>query len=851
MPYVLEGFPIEEIDELAWRESNVRKPIYHIHRWFARRVGSTFRALILGTFLEDNPMKHYYERVELKNGCGRPPIVLDPFMGGGTTILEGHRLGCRMIGVDINPLSWFITKMELEPVDKQGVEEEFRRIESSVKRRILSLYKTRCKKGHEADTMYVFWVKKLRCENCNREVLMHKNFVLAKPKEKWVYLCPKCGEIFRDTPGLESTKCPTCSLLFNPRLGFSEGRRYLCPNCNFRGEILGAVRRKGGGEPPEHEMFAIEYYCTRCGRDYKKPCAEDFKLYYRARSEFERIRNKLLGFLIPEQGIPDGFSTSQMKKFNYKYWYQMFNERQLYCLSLILREILKIKDDGARDFFLATFSDCLNSNNMFTVYNAPCLKLEPLFGGGYFWPRMAPVEGNVWGTRYGRGTFTSYYRKGLKALEYQQKPYELKFQSHNVRNGAKMGWKKFFVKKDKISGLFASHFEELLGEKNVLLRCDSAVDLSFIPDGAVDAVVTDPPYYDNIMYSELSDFFYVWLRLGLKEKYPEVFGSPLTRREEEIIVNEAQSKGEAFYAWGLTQVFREVFRVLRNEGLLVFVFQYRRTSAWKVLLQALTKSGFRVVAVYPTYGETPSGVRTNRINYDAILVCKKFTENEKIQVDRTVFWEELTNRIDSGMRKALSQHPDLSLEDAFIIGMGKALEVYTQTSGGIIWEGKVVDSSEVPLEAVENIIFESFLSSVVERAPEVDHVSKIYAAIFAKKDKIGRDIISKISNPEKIFEKEKLVKRIKNTGKMAILPPILRMEFVEQKIRNSLPLTYVDAAHLLWTAHKKKEGTTKILETIICTGINGEKLRQYIRFLWKRTRNTTWKEIESELRLVS
>ncbi|MBS7279615.1 MAG: DUF1156 domain-containing protein [Candidatus Freyarchaeota archaeon] len=847
MPYVLEGFPIDEIDELAWRESNVRKPVYHIHRWFARRVGSTFRALLLGTFLKDDPMKHYYQRVELKNGDGRPPIVLDPFMGGGTTILEGHRLGCRMIGVDINPLAWFITKRELDPVDKQRVEEEFSRIEGAVKSRILSLYKTWCKKGHEADAMYIFWVKKLKCENCDGEVLLHKNFVLAKPRGKWVYLCPKCGEIFRGELGLESLQCPKCSFVFNPFLGFSAGRKYLCPNCNFRGETLNAVRRRGS-EPLEHEMFAIEYYCAQCGRDYKKPSAEDFKLYQRAREEFEGMRGELLGVLVPEQEIPDGYSTSQMKKFNYRYWFQMFNERQLYCLSLILREILKIKEEGVREFFLATFSDCLNANNMFTVYNAACLKLEPLFGGGYFWPRMTPVEGNVWGTRYGRGTFTGYYRKGLKALDYQQQPYELKLCT--LKNGAKREWKKFFVEEDKIRGVFASRFEELYWDKNVLLKCASAMDLSFIPDGAVDAVFTDPPYYDNIMYSELSDFFYVWLRLGLKDKYPEAFGSPHTLREGEIVVNEAQGKRNEFYVWGLTQVFREAFRVLRDEGLLVFVFQYRRATAWAALLQALTKSGFQVVAVYPTYGETPSGVRRHRINYDAILVCKKVLEKEQKQTSWTTFWKNLTCAIDSGIMEAVNQHPDLGLEDAFIIGMGKALEVYTQTGRDIVREGKIVDAFEVPLEEVENIVFESFLSRVVERAPKVDQVSKIYAAIFAKKEKISTDIIGKLSHLKKVLEEEKLVQKIKNSSKMIISSPLSRRELVEEKIKKGLPLTYVDAAHLLWVAHQKNETIAKIFEAVTRIGISRERLKQYIRLLGERTGNRTWKEIEGKLRHI-
>jgi len=132
MVFIERDFPSQAIDEIAWSESNSRKPIYHMHKWFARRVGCTFRAIILASFLEEDPMTRFYDHVQLTNAEGNPPIVLDPFMGGGTTIVEGHRLGCRMIGIDVNPMAWFITKKELESVDVDSANEEFKRIENAV-----------------------------------------------------------------------------------------------------------------------------------------------------------------------------------------------------------------------------------------------------------------------------------------------------------------------------------------------------------------------------------------------------------------------------------------------------------------------------------------------------------------------------------------------------------------------------------------------------------------------------------------------------------------------------------------------------------------------------------------------
>jgi len=846
MPYIERDFPIEPIDEIAWSESNARKPIYLLHKWFARRVGSTFRALILGTFLDD-PMKYYYRKNELRNEEGKPPIVLDPFMGGGTTIIEGHRLGCKMIGLDINPLAWFITKKELEQVDKKNVEKEFKRIENAVKDKILSYYRTTCKKGHDADVMYVFWAKEVDCENCGRDVPLYKSFIIAKPKSEWVYQCPKCGEIFHEDENLSSVQCPACAWEFDPNNGFATGKTYTCPECRFEGDILGAVQRTD--HPPEHVMFAIEYYCPKCGRDYKKPDADDIELYHKAKEEFEKKKGELLGKLIPEQEIPKGEKTREQLNYNYKYWYQMFNERQLICLSMILEEILKIKDENVKEFFLITFSDSLNANNMFTLYNMEGLKVEPLFGGHHFWPPVFPVEGNIWGAKYGRGTFESYYKKGLKALDYQKKPYEIKFQVKTGRYGKNRRERiKQVIENERINGVYASSFEELVANKNTLLKCDTAEDLDFIPDESVDAVITDPPYYDNIMYSELSDFFYVWLRLGLKDKYPDVFGPLLTRKDREILVNASQGKDEDFYIEGMARVFRECHRVLKKDGIMAFVFQHKRTEAWAAVLKALLKSGFYVVAVYPTHGETPSGVRAYGINYNSILVCRKLLERKQQQIPWMIFESELRSHVDMSIEEIIDKHPDLEVEDAFIIAMGKALQVYSQNYGNIVKDGEMFDVSEVSMEIMGDIVFDSLLRRVLERVPDVDRISKIYASVFAKKEKITNDTINKLTRHGGIetgaFEEEKLVKKNKKKGIMTITPPKERKDFINKKMNKGIPLTYIDAAHLLWIERENNGNFGNTLEMILRTGLDKERLEQYIKFITERTNDETWKKIE-------
>jgi len=520
------------------------------------------------------------------------------------------------------------------------------------------------------------------------------------------------------------------------------------------------------------------------------------------------------------------------------------------CLSMLLEEILKIEDEKVREFFLITFSDFLNANNMFTIYNMIRLEVEPLFGGHHFWPPVFPIEGNIWGAAHGRGTFDKYYKKSLKTLEYQHKPYEIKFQNKTGRYGERKRQRiKFVIENDHISGKFAITFDELMNDKNVLLRGDTAENLGFIPDKSVDAVITDPPYYDNIMYSELSDFFYVWLRLGLKDRYPDVFGTPLTRKDREILVNRAQGKGEDFYIEGMARVFREVYRVLKDDGIMAFVFQHKKTEAWAAVLKALLKAGFYVVAVYPTHGETPSGVRRYGINYNSILVCRKLLERRQQQIPWAIFESELRSKVDAEIDKILDRHPDLEVEDAFIIAMGKALEVYSQNYGNIVKDGEIFDVSEVSMEIMGDIVFDSLLRHIIERVPDVDRISKIYASVFARKEKVTNDTINKLTRhggiETTVFEDEKLIKKNKKKGIMTITPPEERKDFIIKKIERGLPITYIDAAHLLWVARESNGDFGKTVDLILRTGLDKNRLEEYIRFIAERTNDITWKKIEN------
>ncbi|MFX1544147.1 MAG: hypothetical protein ACFFCR_14160 [Promethearchaeota archaeon] len=678
MVYLERGFPSEAIDEIAWSESNSRKPIYHMHKWFARRVGSTFRSIILSLFLDENPMTRFYEEVVLKNADGEIPIILDPFMGGGTTIVEGHRLGCRTIGVDINPMAWFITKKELEAVDVTQLEDEFQIIREAVGSKILSLYRTMCPEGHEADTMYTFWVRSVKCQSCDFEVPLFKSFIIAKPKDKSVvYFCPSCNEITVDGP-----LCHCGMDLTNP---YATNKSYRCPNCHHTGDLTEAWLAEDS--PPRERPYALEFHCCKCGRGYKTPEDLDLKRIDDAEREYSQRKGRLRGMLIPNDMVRWSNMATMRPRCNvYRRYSDFFNSRQLLALSLILEQILQVHDRTIREFLLLTFSDTLNANNMFCIYNVHASKLEPLFGGHYFSPPTTPVENNVWGTRVGRGSFSRYVTKGIRALRYQKSPYEIRFaDGHSGKSEPTRIREKVSVG-DKIEAQFVERFQDLQFRKSSLLKCQSSENLDFIPDKAVDAVVTDPPYFDNIMYSELSEFFYVWLRPQLHEAYPSIFGRESSNSADEILVYNKTGKDADFYIESMTRVYSELHRVMKDNAKLVFVFQHKRLKAWSAILQILVNARFFVEAVYPTHGETPSGVRAYGINRNALLVCRKVADS-KAKTERAPRDVAVKN-IGEVSRSSLMLH------------LGKALAAYSQYPS--VHEGRITD------ECIKD--FESFVN---------------------------------------------------------------------------------------------------------------------------------------------
>lgn len=289
------GFPIVEINRLADPERNSFKPIYQMHKWFARRASCVFRAILLGALKPavqadgtptDLMAELYRNHAEDPDTQGK--VILDPFMGGGTTIVEALRLGCKSIGIDLNPVAWFVVKTEIEPVDIDALKAAFERLAARpvawnggkpLRETLLDLYKTEAAPGVQADVIYTFWVKHAICTDptCKKEVPLFKDYIVAHKTVSVRYwrdiACPECGKSF-DWESQPATLIAEKKLMVNaPRGSAGEGR----PAAAW---TYGKIPRK---PKKKSEETWTDLDCPCCSRRVK------LKLPWEKRSEKKKV----------------------------------------------------------------------------------------------------------------------------------------------------------------------------------------------------------------------------------------------------------------------------------------------------------------------------------------------------------------------------------------------------------------------------------------------------------------------------------------------------------------------------------------------------------------------------------
>lgn len=587
-----QGLDADLADQLAYLESFNKhhfRPNTYLHKWWGRRCGTTFR-LILKGLVDDPAAQSYYAPGGLEG-----KVILDPMIGGGTTLHEAIRMGANVVGADIDPIPVLQARATLTdlPLSRLGV--GFERFHAAVSASIDELFMTDCPECDRwTPFRFALYGLRRRCK-CREVVVVDSLTIRQEPDGRLLQLCPACGS-------LDHLGQHVCSRV-GPAMIVAKQER-ACAEC---GEHFRDIR-----DVPyykRYRLLALSGHCPAHGLFFRPPTLRDLERLAEADA-----RRPQLPFDHTAFQVNGGDKSIQLRRRGIISYLDLFSSRQLCYLS---DAITNLPDDdlALRQKLALLVSTSLEFNSMLCGYKGVARRragaVRHAFSHhGYAFPYTA-LEANPVYPQAVSGSLRKLYQTRLeRARRWAVAPRE-RLVNHDEAE---------FVTIDgeHDSGHEIHTATELAsGQRRFLLLQQSAVSLP-LPDRSVDAVVTDPPYYDSIQYTDLAEYFRVWLRCMLPDVADWDYDSTA------VAVNSERNGQDDGYLATLSAIFLESGRVLRpGSGRLIFTYHHWRPRAWATLTIALRRAGYRLLTYDVVHAEHPMSVHINNmkaLTHDAILV---------------------------------------------------------------------------------------------------------------------------------------------------------------------------------------------------------------------------------------
>ena len=624
------------------------------------------------------------------------PLVVDPFAGGGAIPLEALRIGADVFASDLNPVSVLINKTILEYIPRYGdrlAEEVEKWGEWAVKQAAVEL--TDFYPNDDSGDMPIayLWARTIRCEGpgCGAEVPLMKSFWLAK-KSRFVAL--------QATPE-KSSKRLIFTVVENPKADAIRSSTVArgsatCPCCGFTtpaSSVRAQLKTQSGGSSTARLYAVVTTSRTGRGRGYRVATQADFDAYKRAAKRLETMR-KASGdkiALVPEELMPMGGGRGAGRAFtqrNYGMtrWEDIFNRRQLLALTTFARLAQEYVERIEDREFAKAVSVCLG-----LVVD----RLADLNAALCGWQLNTPNTAHVF-VRWALQITWDYGEINPLAGAGGSPESAIGRMARSIRTLA-------------AAQMHAGQVERGSADKHIL------------PDDSVAAFITDPPYYDAVPYSDLLDFFYVWLKRSLCPDLNSLTQDELCPKNEECIVDEVKKKDKAYYERTMGLAMAEARRVLSPSGLGVVVFAHKTTSGWESQLQAMVDAGLVITASWPIDTEMGSRMRAQgsaALASSVHLVCRPRENSDgSIRTDDIGDWRtvlaDLPARIHEWMPRLAEE--GVVGADAIFACIGPALEIFSRYSRVEKASGEVVTLREY-LEQVWAAVSTEALSMIFQDA---------------------------------------------------------------------------------------------------------------------------------------
>ena len=733
-----ETLPIQAISREAAREKSIRQGhIAGLHIWWARRPLVACRGALLGCLLADPGNPKAREQLEelvtkactweassdpklmaelrrrlLSDNRGRSPRVLDCFAGGGAIPLEAVRLGCETTALDLNPVANLVEICTLRYPQVYGqegaaagvqeglgqarvvpnllahdVERWGRWVEEAARDSLAEFYPS---DSDESEAVAFLWARTVTCPNpkCRAEIPLIRQLWLANADKKKVALRIRCNSKNRD---IRFEVVSGKNIDFDPTQGTMKRGTVKCPIAGCDGALSSSQLRELGrrGEMDMTGVItAVVLSPDGVGKVYRTATGRDRDTFEAAVVRLRQLEKKSRSTypLVPDESLPPvGSLGFRVNNYGLTKWGDLFNPRQALAISTFAG---KVRDAHAQ--MLKEGSDPEYAKAVATYL---ALAVD----------RLADFCSNlcVFNNVGGRGVVHVFGRQAL--------PMVWDYAETNPFNHLGANWRNAIV-----AGREAIEAASLHGTCTV--DSGSATSLPY-RDGQFDLVLTDPPYYDSVPYSDLSDFFYVWLKRTLGDLYPELLSTPLTPKAAEIIQNDVSSskvaKDRDFFERQMARAFSEMNRVLAPGGVAGVVFAHKTTTAWETLVGALLDAGFVVSASWPLHTERPGRLRAHSsaaLSSSTWLVCHKRDPSTPAGTWKAV-QGELNKRIGDKMDFLLKH--GVKGADAMLSAIGPALEVYSRHPYVEKVTGEKVSVPEF-LDKVREVTSQQALTNVME-----------------------------------------------------------------------------------------------------------------------------------------
>lgn len=554
----------------------------------------------------------------------------------------------------------------------------------------------------ESISVGYIWARTIRCQNpsCEAEIPLMRQYWLAKKPGKQITLYPYVSgkQVKYKIVGTGYEPMPDG---FDPEKGSVSKAIATCPVCGGVTEAKDVRKQFQQGRSGQRMIAVVLTRREESGKKYRIATEKDLEIYKRAEKRLveksAELENEWGINPVPDEIIPTPcHEVDRPPMYGMRTWGELFNNRQKLALITFTQKVKQAHKEMLRQKYEEEYAKAVTS---------------------YLGLNLDRIAAYC--------SLLGYWHVSREIVSPAMQRQALVMVFDYVENNTLT---EFFSWDTNLDWILKVIPHCSRSSKNAIISQSSATSLPF-QDNFFDAIFTDPPYYDNVAYSYLSDFFYVWLKRSMGDLHPDLFSTPATPKKEEIVAykhDRPWEEAKAFFENLLGKSFKEIYRVLKPDGVAVIVYAHKTTEGWETVINALLDSGLVITASWPINTEMQSRLVARE---SAALASSIYIVARKIEKQGTGFYPEVRSQLVSYLNEKMQRlwNEGISGGDFFISAIGAGIEVFGKYEKIMDYEGNVIHADKL-LEDIRSISTDYAVRQILHNgfASEISPLSRFY-----------------------------------------------------------------------------------------------------------------------------